>query len=111
MMSILAPSPSRLVIPLAGLAAIALVALCLADPLVGRLWLNTAALAGGACLIALPLGTFAAVAIFKTDVPGRRFAVVLFVAMLFIPLFLVTGAWDAGFGIQGWHTLTSNPHL
>src|SRR6185295_1409150 len=23
----------------------------------------------------------------------------------------VTGAWDAGFGIQGWHTLVTNPHL
>ncbi len=31
--------------------------------------------------------------------------------MLFVPLYLVTGAWDAGFGIQGWHTLSTNPHL
>ena len=31
--------------------------------------------------------------------------------MLFVPLYLVTGAWDAGFGIQGWHTLVTNPHL
>jgi iron(III) transport system permease protein len=32
-------------------------------------------------------------------------------AMLFVPLYVVTGAWDAGFGIQGWHTLATNPHL
>ena len=31
--------------------------------------------------------------------------------MLFVPLYLFTGAWDAGFGIQGWHTLVTNPHL
>lgn len=65
----------------------------------------------GACLFAVPIGTLLAVAIFKTDVPGRRVAVLLLIAMLFVPLFLITGAWDAGFGIQGWHTLTTNPHL
>ena len=62
-------------------------------------------------LIALPLGTLLAVVIFKTDTPGRGPAAWLFVAMLFIPLYLITGAWDAGFGIQGWHTLVTNPHL
>jgi iron(III) transport system permease protein len=82
-----------------------------ADPRVGRLWLNTAALACGACAIALPFGTAMAVLCFKTDVPGRRAAALLLVGMLFVPLYLVTGAWDAGFGIQGWHTLSTNPHL
>jgi iron(III) transport system permease protein len=43
--------------------------------------------------------------------PGRRAAALLFVGMLFLPLYIVTGAWDAGFGIQGWHTLSTNPHL
>jgi iron(III) transport system permease protein len=28
-----------------------------------------------------------------------------------VPLYMWTGAWDAGFGIQGWHTLATNPHL
>lgn len=109
-MSKLAPR-TRLLIPLAGLALAALAALWLIDSRVGRLWLNTAWLVGGACLVALPNGTLAAVAIFKTDMPGRWLATVLLAAMLFIPLFLVTGAWDAGFGIQGWHTLANNPHL
>src|SRR6187399_2863309 len=81
------------------------------DPRVGRLWLNSARLASLTCLIALPLGTLLAAAIFKSDVPGRRTAAALAVGMLFIPLYLVTGAWDAGFGVQGWHTLSNNPHL
>jgi iron(III) transport system permease protein len=59
----------------------------------------------------LPLGTLLAAAIFKSDVPGRRIAALLLVGMLFVPLYLVTGAWDAGFGVQGWHTLSTNPHL
>src|SRR5215212_3721469 len=81
------------------------------DPRVGRLWLNSAWLASLTCLIALPVGTCLAAAIFKSDVPGRRTAALLLVGMLFVPLYLVTGAWDAGFGVQGWHTLSTNPHL
>lgn len=81
------------------------------DPRVGRLWLNSARLASLACLIALPLGTLLAAAILKSDVPGCRVAALLLVGMLFVPLYLVTGAWDAGFGVQGWHTLSTNPHL
>jgi iron(III) transport system permease protein len=81
------------------------------EPRVGRLWLNTAWLAAGSCIIALSIGTVAAVALFKTDVPGRRFATLIFIGMLFVPLYIIAGAWDAGFGIQGWHTLATNPHL
>lgn len=96
---------------LAGLAALGLATLWQVEPRVGRLWINTVWLAAGACGVALPVGTLAAVGIFKTDVPGRWLAGWLFVGMLFVPLYLVTGAWDAGFGIQGWHTLATNPHL
>jgi len=81
------------------------------EPRVGRLWLNMAWLAAGACLIALPIGGFAATVIYKTDVPGRKVAGLLFIGMLFVPLYLIAGAWDAGFGLQGWHTLATNPHL
>ena len=81
------------------------------DPRVGRLWLNSAWLAFATCLVAVPIGTLLAAAIFKSDVPGRRVAALLLVGLLFVPLYLVTGAWDAGFGIQGWHTLATNPHL
>ncbi|HVT30822.1 MAG TPA: ABC transporter permease subunit [Lacipirellulaceae bacterium] len=81
------------------------------DPRVGRLWLNSARLALTTCLIALPFGTLLAAAIFKSDVPGRRLAALILAGMLFVPLYLVTGAWDSGFGIQGWHTLATNPQL
>jgi len=100
-----------LVFLLGGVAALGILTLWQVEPRVGRLWINTAWLAAGAAGIALPLGTLAAVAIFKTDAPGQRPAAALFTAMLFVPLYLVTGAWDAGFGIQGWHTLATNPHL
>src|SRR4029078_6488559 len=59
----------------------------------------------------VPWGPSWAPAFFKPDVPGRRAAALLVVGMLFVPLYLVTGAWDAGFGIQGWHTLSPNPPL
>jgi iron(III) transport system permease protein len=86
-------------------------ALRLFDPRVSGLWWNTALLAAGACLIGLPLGILAAALVSKTDVPGRRLAFSLLAAMLPVPLFLVAGAWDAGFGQQGWQTLALNPHL
>ena len=81
------------------------------EPRVTRLWLNTGLLAAAAALVAVPLGALAAAAIFKTNVPGGGLAALLFTAMLFLPLYVVAGAWDAGFGIQGWHTLATNPHL
>jgi iron(III) transport system permease protein len=81
------------------------------EPRVVRLWLNTACLAAGACLIALPVGAIAALIIDKTDAPNRRAAALVLSAILFVPLYLVAGAWDAGFGVQGWHTLSTNPHL
>src|SRR4051812_2490140 len=96
---------------LISLLALVLATLWHLDPRVARLWLNSARLASLTCLIALPFGTLLAAAIFKSDVPGRRAAALLLVGMLFVPLYLATGAWDAGFGIQGWHTLSTNPHL
>jgi iron(III) transport system permease protein len=81
------------------------------DQRVGRLLLNTAWLVAGVEFLALPLGVLLAVALAKTDVLGRRPAEILSIAMLFVPLYMWAGAWDAGFGIQGWHTLATNPHL
>jgi iron(III) transport system permease protein len=88
-----------------------LAALWYLEPRVARLWLNTAQLAMGACFVAVPTGVIAAALIFKVDAPGGKFASLVFVGMLFVPLYVVTGAWDAGFGIQGWYTLSTNPHL
>jgi iron(III) transport system permease protein len=95
----------------AGLAAAAIAAMGLLDVRVARLWMNSAGLAAGACGIAIPLGILTAIIIVKTNAPGRGLAAIVFSGMLFIPLFLAAGAWDAGFGVQGWHTLVTNPHL
>ena len=50
---------------------LALALVWLADPRVGRLWLNTAWLAAGACLVALPIGTLLAVISSRRMLPGR----------------------------------------
>ena len=56
----------------------------------------------GTWLISLPLGTAIAVAIAKTSLPGRQFLERLFVAMLFVPLFVQATAWQAAVGQGGW---------
>jgi len=42
----------------------------------------------------------------RTDLPGRRVGLGLFGVMLFVPLYLQAAAWQAGFGVQGWFTLS-----
>jgi len=66
---------------------------------------NTLLLSLGSCAIGLPLGTLAALLLTRTDLPGRRVFSVLMLALLFVPLYLVAAAWDAGFGHLGWYTL------
>ena len=66
---------------------------------------NTARLAAATCALGVPLGTLLALLLVKTDVPGRRFATCALVWLLFLPLYLQVGAWQAGFGLQGWQTL------
>lgn len=73
-----------------------------------RTWtlaLNTLSLAGATCAIALPLGTGLAWLLVRTDLPGRRIGLALTGLLLFVPLYLQTAAWQAGFGLQGWYTL------
>ncbi len=74
----------------------------------GRTWillLNTLLLTGATCAISLPLGSLLAWLLTRTDLPGRRVGIVLLGLMLFVPLYLQTAAWRAGFGLQGWATL------
>jgi iron(III) transport system permease protein len=94
-----------------GLLVATFAAICLGDPRVARLWVNSAILAAGTGIIAIPLGTLAALLIVKTSAPGRRWTAIMIAGMLLVPLFLIAGAWDAGFGVQGWYTLRTNPHL
>ena len=67
---------------------------------------NTFALVAGTCLVVVPAGTCLAWIIFRTDVAGRRMAQALVATLLFIPLYLQTAAWQAGFGGQGWWQLS-----
>ena len=92
-----------LLLLLLGLAAAALLA-----PREARGWwlaANTVRLAVVTCALAVPLGTALAILLFRTDLPGRRTLLSVLAWLLFVPLFLQVGAWQAGFGLQGWQTL------
>ncbi len=62
---------------------------------------NSLCLAAGACAIALPWGTLLAVLLVRTDMPGRRPALLLLAGMVFVPLYLQAAGWQAGFGLGG----------
>src|SRR5215213_1140751 len=82
------------------LATVAL--LIMASVRLRGLLLNTALLAGGTIAIALPLGGLLGVIIAKVDVPGRRILSWLLVGLLFVPLYVQAGAWNAVLGTGGW---------
>ncbi|TWU22590.1 ABC transporter permease [Bythopirellula polymerisocia] len=65
--------------------------------LLNSLWLSV-----GAVAIAVPAGTFLAVVISKTSLPGRRFLHGLLLAWLLVPLFVQAAAWQAALGQGGW---------
>jgi iron(III) transport system permease protein len=63
---------------------------------------NTALLVAGTLALAMPAGIVAAIFLFRTDLPLRRFVLFLTVLALFVPLALVTSAWQATLGTGGW---------
>jgi iron(III) transport system permease protein len=69
------------------------------------LW-NTFRLAAATSVIAIPLGTCLAFALLRTNIVGRRAAIFVLATMLFVPLYLQAAGWDAGFGRQGWLSLS-----
>ncbi|MGA2796654.1 MAG: ABC transporter permease subunit [Thermoguttaceae bacterium] len=71
------------------------------------LW-NTLLLSGATCALSVPIGTLLAWLLWRTDLAGRRFFLGLMGVMIFVPLYLQAGAWQAGFGDQGWFTLATN---
>ncbi|HUY91206.1 MAG TPA: hypothetical protein VMV10_20880 [Pirellulales bacterium] len=100
-----------LVITLA-LGLLAALPLVLGDARTARLALNTFLLAGAVVAISLPLGTLAALLLVRTDLPGRKVLFALMAGLLFVPLYVQVGAWQAGFGLQGWYTIAySGPVL
>jgi len=91
---------------IATLAVIGLVVACWPDA--DRTWglvANTARLVAVTCLIAVPLGAGLGFLATRTDLPGRRVLFVALAWLLFVPLYVQVGAWQAGFGLQGWQTL------
>ena len=72
------------------------------DPRAWSLLRNTLALAAGACALALPLGTVLAFLLLRTDLVGRKLLLLVFGALLLVPLYLQAAGWEAGFGRQGW---------
>jgi iron(III) transport system permease protein len=100
---------------MAWIALLAAVGVPLAVPLLDllarqdRLFLlagNTLLLVIGTWSLALPLGTLAATLLYRTDLPFHRCFRFLTVLSLFVPLSLVTTAWQATLGAGGWFPLT-----
>jgi iron(III) transport system permease protein len=68
---------------------------------------NTVCLVAGSGALALPIGLALAWLVTRTDTPGRKVLGGVVVLVLFWPLYLHAAAWQAGFGLQGWYTLSS----
>jgi iron(III) transport system permease protein len=63
---------------------------------------NTALLVLGTLAVAMPLGVAAAVLLYRTDLPGRGILRGLAVLSLFVPLAVLTTAWQSALGGEGW---------
>src|SRR5688572_18024247 len=91
---------------LAVFALLAVVAIVVLSPERMRaLLVNSALLAIGAAVIALPIGGGIAVVLARFAVPGRYGAVSCLAVLLFVPLLANLSGWDAMLGQQGWQTL------
>ncbi|MEM6331017.1 MAG: hypothetical protein AAF790_12300, partial [Planctomycetota bacterium] len=88
------------------LAAVVCVALLIAGagPRVRGLLGATGWAVAGSLALAVPLGGWLGVCIAKTRAPGRRVAVWLLAAQVFLPLYVHAAAWKAAFGQLGWWT-------
>ncbi len=70
---------------------------------------NTLLVIAGTLSVAIPLGTAAAVLLYRTDLPCRRALRFLTVITLFVPLPVLTTAWQAALGMAGLWTLAGRP--
>jgi iron(III) transport system permease protein len=62
---------------------------------------NTFALIAGTVCVALPVGTAAAVLLYRTDLPGRRLLRAFTILTLFVPLSVLATAWQLALGGAG----------
>lgn len=63
---------------------------------------NTFFLVGGTLAVSLSAGVVAAVLLYRTDLPFRRWLRALVIVTLFVPLPLFTSGWQAAVGGGGW---------
>jgi iron(III) transport system permease protein len=63
---------------------------------------NTLLLVGGTLALAVPLGVTAAALLYRTDLPLRRGLRFVILLTLFVPLPVITSAWQATLGAAGW---------
>jgi iron(III) transport system permease protein len=75
------------------------------DPRVGGLLLNTLMLIAAVAVIAIPVGTWLALVVFRTQLAWSRAISTLLVTQTLTPLVILAGGWQAGFGLAGWWTL------
>ena len=92
-------------IALASLAAAAVAPLAIADGRTAGLAANTLLLSAATVVLSVPLGSVVAFVLVRTDLPGRRLFGGLLSGLLFLPLYVQAGAWQAAFGLEGWATL------
>ncbi len=67
-----------------------------------RLAANSLMLVLGVVVLAVPLGTFLAVLLFRFAVPLRRLWITLLVLQIFVPLYVFGAAWRSTLGFTGW---------
>ena len=89
------------------LVVVVTVPLLASDTRTRRLASNTALLAGAVATLSVLCGAPLAFLLSRTDIAGRRFAAIVLLALLFLPIYLQAAAWQAGFGVQGWFTLAT----
>ncbi len=101
------PQTRLLILLLAVIAALISISPAAFDSrLQGLLW-NTAKFSLLVTCLATPTGALMALLATRTNMFGSRLATFLIVALLFMPLYLVASAWNAGFGRQGWYSLAT----
>jgi iron(III) transport system permease protein len=92
---------------LAGSAAAVVLSWTTFDPRTWKLAANTCLLAGASTALSVPLAVLLALLLVRTDLPGRRPALLALGLMPWIPLYLQAAAWQSGFALQGWFSLAS----
>ena len=63
---------------------------------------TTSELIAGVLIVDMPLGMILATLLYRSDLPGRKFLRRVVVVSLFVPLPLLTSAWQAALGSGGW---------